>query len=168
MPKVNLNEVDDSGRPFLKRGSFTVRVMKTELKKSKKGNPMLVFNYEIVSPEIMEITSIVNGEPTTKPVKISGLSLMDYITLNEFGLARLKALHKAGGFPMDIDTDKPDTDIYRGKGINVYLSSENTTLLDEQTNEPVVDDDGNVQQTVQYKIQRFLGRAPQFDADLPY
>lgn len=150
MSKINLNEVSSAGRPTLKSGEYIIRVIKCEKGKSKKGNEMLTFQYEIASPE-----SVTEGEGKVR--KIAGLQLTDWIVLADTGLPRLKGLHKALKLPMEVDLETPNTKQYIGKAVRVQLRTETQAAKNEVSGEPLLDDDGNPIIDNNYRIARFLG-----------
>jgi len=110
---------------------------------------MLVFKWEICSPE-----SVKDGT-TGKDVKITGLQLTDWIVLTDNGFPKLKALHKTLKLPMTISRSKPDTKVYIGKAVKVSMSTETSVLKDDNTNEPILDDENKPITTNNYKIGRF-------------
>jgi len=146
---VNLEEVSSSGRPFLKSGSYSIRCLSCEKQTSKKGNPMLVFKWEICSPE-----SVKDGA-TGKEVKITGLQLTDWIVLGDNGFPKLKALHKTLKLPMTINKVSPDTKQYIGKAAKVSLSTDTVVLKDDNTQEPILDDENKPITANNYRVGRF-------------
>lgn len=148
---VNLEETSSQGRPHLKNGSYCIRCIAVEKATSKKGNPMLVFKWEIAAPESVQ-------DAEGKTIRITGMQLTDWIVLGQNGFPKLKSLHKAAGLPMSIDTDKPNVKQYIGKAMKVTLSTETSVLKDDNTNEAIVDEEtGQPVTTNNYRIGRFLG-----------
>ena len=128
------NASTEQGRPFLKSGSYSIRCLNCEKQISKKKNPMLVFTYEICSPE--QVT-----DAEGKPVRIAGLQLMDWIVFsgnNEKSISKLRALNELTDQPLKIDIDDPaQLKGYVGKAIKVRLVTEGGILTDENTGEPI-------------------------------
>lgn len=145
---VNLEEVESKGRPYLKPGSYGIRCIACEQKASKRGNQMLEFKYELVTPETI-------GDAEGKDVKIGGLQLMDWIVLNDTGLPRLKALHKTLKLGMQVDLSKMNTRQYLGQAVNVSLATEVGVVKDENTGEPIMDDKGAPVTSNNYRIKRY-------------
>ncbi len=146
--EVNLEEVQSQGRPFLKTGSYTVRCIECAKQTSKKNNPMLVFKWELCSPETV---AGIDG----KEVKITGLQTTDWIVLTDVGFPKLKALHQKLGLPMSINKVTPNTKQYLGKAVKVSLETEPSVLKDDNTGEPILDDKGNPTTINNYRIKRF-------------
>lgn len=148
----------EQGRPFLKSGAYSVRIIGAEKKNSKAGNPMLEFNYEIVAPETVT-------DEAGKPVKITGLQLMDWIAFtdkNEGAKKKFRALNEATSQPLKMDIDDPiQVKAYLGKAIRVRLATEGGVLKDENTGEPITKN-GQPVTTNQYRIREILGADEQF------
>lgn len=148
------NETTQQGRPFLKSGSYTLRILNCEKAVSKKKNPMLVFKYEIVEPE-----QVVDDSGAVQ--KIAGMQLTDWIVFspdNENSRKRLKALNEFCGIPLKLDIDNPSELLpYRGKAVRVQIATEGGVLTDDNTGEPLTDDAGQPITANNYRIRRFLG-----------
>lgn len=152
---VNLDDARSTGRPVLRSGQYSVRATECEKQTSKKQNPMLTFKYEIVAPD-----SITDNEG--RSVAIKGLGVTDWVVLNENGFPKLKSIHKLSGLPMTIDVEKPNTKQYVGKAFKVQLVTEASVVKDENTGEPMLDDEGKPITTNNYKIVRFISADTEF------
>lgn len=150
-------ESSEQGRPFLKSGSYTVRILKCEKQVSKKKNNMLVFTYEIAAPD-----SVKEDNGNTR--KITGMQLNDWIVLsddNEGARKRLKALLEMCDMPLRLDIENPAQLLpFKGKAIRVMLATEGGTMLDENTGQPILDGQGNPINANQYRIRRFIAADP--------
>jgi len=147
--EIDLTEAKATGKPFLKNGSYTIRCIGVEKKTSKKGNPMLVFQYEVCSPEVVK-------DPNGKDIKTGGLQATEWIVLADTGYPKLKALHTALSLPMKLNKTSPDLKQYLGKAVKVSLMTEPRVLKDENTGEPMLDDKNEPITTNDYRIQRYL------------
>jgi hypothetical protein len=154
MAVYNTAEVSGSqGRPFLNKAVRTIRCIAADKMKSKKGNDMIVFKYEIVSPE------------SENNVRVAGLQLTDYIVLgstSSIPLERLGALTKiVKGNPMvDIDNPAVLRSNYVGKAVRAEVKTEAVVLkqVDEDgIEQPVMDDNGNPVTDNNYRLGRFIG-----------
>lgn len=146
---VNLDDVSSSGgRPFLKSGEYSIRCVECEKATSKKNNPMMVFKWELISPAEVQ-------DATGKAVKIAGIQFTVWIVLNEMSFQKIKALHKTAKLPMTINIKAPDVRQYLGKAIKVRLTTEVDVLKDENTNEPMLDDEGRPITMNNYRISRY-------------
>lgn len=147
--KVDLTQTSaEQGRPFLKTGSYSVRIIKAENKVSKAGNDMIAYQYEIVSPEIVEGIG-----------KIAGFQLFDYIVFSEksnIPKQRLKALVTILKLTITDTDDETQLKQFVGKAVKVQLRTESSVLKDE-SGAPVVDDSGVPIADNTYKIVRFIG-----------
>lgn len=145
----------EQGRPFLKSGSYSIRVTVVEKKQSKAKNDMLVYQYEICAPD-----SVTNDEG--KAVKITGLSLTDFVVFTpeaEGSRKKLKALCEFHGLPTKIDIENPVElkKMFVGKAYRVQLATEGGVATDENTGQPILDNNGQPITTNQYRIRRVLG-----------
>ena len=50
MAIINLDEIADNVRPYLKKDTYTARILNAEFTTSKAGAPMIVVQWEIVAP----------------------------------------------------------------------------------------------------------------------
>lgn len=153
---INLEDVSSQGRPFLKTGVYSIRCINCEKQKSRKNNDMLVFEYEIVSPTAVKQQDV-NDSTKEREVNIAGLKLTDWIVFNDFGLAKFKSLHKAMKLPMTLNKVTPNTKQYVGRAVRITLTTEPMVTKDENTGEPMLDDENNPITMNNYRIQRFNG-----------
>ena len=159
---INLDNVQNSGRPFLRNGMYSIRCLACEKGRSKKGNEMFTMQYEIVAPATVK-TPNDNGSDVEVP--IAGLKLTDWIVFNDMGFAKLKGLHKSMQLSMIFNKKNPDTRQYIGKAVKVSLTTEPQVLKDENTGEPILDDSGQPTTLNNYRLQRFIG--PDMEHTLP-
>lgn len=149
MAKLDLTQTSgEQGKPYLKTGSYSIRILKAENKTSKAGNEMLVFQSEIVSPETVEGAG-----------KIAGLQLFDYLVFGDSNIPkqRLKALVTILKMPTTLDTsDEATLKLFVGKAVKVQLRTESQVLKDE-SGAPVTDDSGNPITDNNYRIVRYIG-----------
>src|SRR5690349_13820398 len=129
---VDMNTVETE-RPVFD-GKATLRVLKVEKQTSKKGNPMLVFTHEFAAPEVITL-------PNGNTYKLAGRQTTDWIVLAEMGFKKLKPFHKCLALPSTVNIDTPDTKQYVGKAVDCLIKTEPSVLKDEQTGEPVVDEE---------------------------
>lgn len=151
---VNLEEVSSSGRPYLK-GQFSIRCIKAEKKTSRKNNPMVEFTWEFVAPET------VTGSDG-KTIKVPGLQVMDWAILGENGLPKFKTLHKVCHLPMTLSLSAPNVRAYLGKAVKASIISEIQVQKDDNTGEPVLDEEGKPVTSNQYRIVRLNSPDDQF------
>ena len=50
MAIINLDEIADNVRPYLKKDTYTARILNAEFTTSKAGAPMIVMQWEVVAP----------------------------------------------------------------------------------------------------------------------
>ena len=77
MAIINLDEIADSVRPYLKKDTYTARILSAEFTQSKAGAPMIVMQWELAAPE--QIEDGMSG----KVVRIAGLQFRDYLSFSE-------------------------------------------------------------------------------------
>ncbi len=152
MPIINLTEIADSVRPYLKQDTYTARILKAEFTQSKAGAPMIMVQWEIVAPEAIEAED-------GKTLRIAGLQFRDYLSFSEkaqeITYRRIKGLHKALELPMEFDSDNPDVEQYKGLAADVTLATEQQALLNEDGS-PVLDDHGDPVMNNNYRLKRVL------------
>lgn len=149
---VDISNAQIRSKPFLKSGSYGIRCISCEKGTSKKGNPMLTFQYEIVSPATIKDVNPETGVEEDRA--IAGLKLTDWVVLNDIGFPKLKVLHQKHNLPMQINVQTPNTKQYVGKAFNVALRTEPRVILDENTKEPMLDDKNQPISTNDYRIVR--------------
>ena len=152
MAIINLDEVADGVRPYLKKDTYSARIMSAEFTTSKAGAPMVVMQWELVAPESVE-----NDEGNT--VRIAGLQFRDYLSFSEkaveITMRRIKGLHKALELPPEFDDDNPDVDQYAGLAADVTLETEQVAQKTEDGS-PVLDADGDPVMNNNYRLKRVL------------
>jgi len=149
---VNLDDVSSQGRPFIKSGEYAIRCISVEKGKSRKGNDMLTMQYEICAPETVKVTNDKGEEVDTK---IVGLQLTDWAVINDLGMPKIKSLHKVMGLPMSFNKSNPDLKQYLGKAVYVTLATDPIVSKDENTGEPILDENNQPITINTYKIKRF-------------
>jgi len=152
MAIINLDEVADGVRPYLKKDTYSARIMSAEFTTSKAGAPMVVMQWELVAPESVE-----NDEGNT--VRIAGLQFRDYLSFSEkaveITMRRIKGLHKALELPPEFDDENPDVDQYAGLAADVTLETEQRAQTTEDGS-PVLDADGDPVMNNNYRLKRVL------------
>jgi len=155
MAIVNLNEVAEMVRPYLKADTYTVRVVDADYRMSSNNNPMLVLTWEIVNPTTTE-------DEDKGTIKIAGLQFREFKPLIDSMMHRIKALHRALSLPMeDFDTENPDLDSYKGKAAYVNIAtdvrerqnSDGTPMVNPRTGDPVI--------TYNYNVKEVIDGAPE-------
>jgi len=152
MAIINLDEVADGVRPYLKKDTYSARIMSAEFTTSKAGAPMVVMQWELVAPESVE-----NDEGNT--VRIAGLQFRDYLSFSEkaveITMRRIKGLHKALELPPEFDDENPNVDQYAGLAADVTLETEQRAQTTEDGS-PVLDADGDPVMNNNYRLKRVL------------
>ena len=152
MAIINLDEVADGVRPYLKKDTYSARIMSAEFTTSKAGAPMVVMQWELVAPESVE-----NDEGNT--VRIAGLQFRDYLSFSEkaveITMRRIKGLHKALELPPEFDDENPDVYQYAGLAADVTLETEQRAQTTEDGS-PVLDADGDPVMNNNYRLKRVL------------
>ena len=152
MAIINLDEVADGVRPYLKKDTYSARIMSAEFTTSKAGAPMVVMQWELVAPDSVE-----NDEGNT--VRIAGLQFRDYLSFSEkaveITMRRIKGLHKALELPPEFDDENPDVDQYAGLAADVTLETEQRAQTTEDGS-PVLDADGDPVMNNNYRLKRVL------------
>ena len=152
MAIINLDEVADGVRPYLKKDTYSARIMSAEFTTSKAGAPMVVMQWELVAPESVE-----NDEGNI--VRIAGLQFRDYLSFSEkaveITMRRIKGLHKALELPPEFDDENPDVDQYAGLAADVTLETEQLAQTTEDGS-PVLDADGDPVMNNNYRLKRVL------------
>ena len=72
MAIINLDEIVDGGRPYLKKDTYSARIIEAEFTISKAGAPMIVMQWELVAPESVEVDG--------NNVRIAGLQFASFDT----------------------------------------------------------------------------------------
>ena len=152
MAIINLDEIAENVRPYLKKDTYSARIIEAEFTTSKAGAPMIVMQWEIVAPESTE-----DLEGNT--VRIAGLQFRDYLSFSEkamdITLKRVKALHRALELPAEFDTGDPNVDQYSGLAADVTVETEQTAQKTDDGS-PVLDDSGNAVMNNNYRLKRVL------------
>jgi len=152
MAIINLDEIADSVRPYLKKDTYAARILSAEFTQSKAGAPMIVMQWEVVAPEAVE-------DNDGKLIRIAGLQFRDYLSFSEkakeFTFRRIKALHKALELAPEFDDEDPDVAQYAGLAADVTVETEQQA----QTNDdgtPVLDANGDPVMNNNYRLKRVL------------
>ena len=152
MAIINLDEITDNVRPYLKKDTYTARIINAEFTTSKAGAPMIVVQWEIVAPEAIE-------DNDGKLIRIAGLQFRDYLSFSEkakeITMRRIKGLHKALELPPEFDDENPDVDQYAGLAADVTLETEQRAQTTEDGS-PVLDADGDPVMNNNYRLKRVL------------
>lgn len=151
--KIDLtNTSAEQGKPFLKTGVYSIRILKAENKTSKAGNEMLVLQNEIVAPETVEGVG-----------KIAGLQLFDYIVFGDSPIPkqRLKALCNIVKANVTDTDDATQLKQFVGKAVKVQLRTDSMVIKDEN-GMPMTDDNGQPIADNSYKVIRYIGADDQF------
>ena len=152
MAIINLDEIADNVRPYLKKDTYTARILNAEFTQSKAGAPMVVMQWELVAPESIE-------DDDGKVVRIAGLQFRDYLSFSEkaaeITMRRIKGLHKALELPPEFDDEDPDVDQYAGLAADVTIETEQQAQKTEDGS-PVLDGDGDPVMNNNYRLKRVL------------
>ena len=152
MAIINLDEIADNVRPYLKKDTYTARILNAEFTTSKAGAPMIVMQWEVVAPEAIADTD-------GKTIRIAGLQFRDYLSFSEkaadITMRRIKGLHKALELPPEFDDEDPDVDQYAGLAADVTIDTEQQAQKTEDGS-PVLDGDGNPVMNNNYRLKRVL------------
>jgi hypothetical protein len=152
MAIINLDEIADNIRPYLKKDTYSARILSAEFTTSKAGAPMIVMQWEIVAPEAIE-------DNDGKLIRIAGLQFRDYLSFSEkaaeITMRRIKGLHKALELPAQFDDEDPDVDQYAGLAADVTIETEQQAQKTEDGS-PVLDGDGNPTMNNNYRLKRVL------------
>jgi hypothetical protein len=152
MAIINLDEIADNIRPYLKKDTYTARILNAEFTTSKAGAPMIVMQWELVAPEAID------GEDG-KVVRIAGLQFRDYLSFSEkaaeITMRRIKGLHKALELPPEFDDEDPDVGQYAGLAADVTIETEQQAQKTEDGS-PILGSDGNAVMNNNYRLKRVL------------
>lgn len=152
MAIINLDEIADNIRPYLKKDTYTARILNAEFTTSKAGAPMVVMQWELVAPESID------GEDD-RVVRIAGLQFRDYLSFSEkakeITMRRIKGLHKALELPPEFDDENPNVDQYAGLAADVTIETEQQAQKTEDGS-PVLDGDGDPVMNNNYRLKRVL------------
>ena len=152
MAIINLDEIADSVRPYLKKDTYTGRILNAEWTTSKAGAPMIMMQWEIVAPEAIE-------DNDSKLIRIAGLQFRDYLSFSEkaaeITMRRIKGLHRALELPPEFDDEDPNVDQYAGLAADVTIETEQQAQKNEDGS-PVLDSDGNPVMNNNYRLKRVL------------
>ena len=152
MAIINLDEITDNVRPYLKKDTYTARIINAEFTTSKAGAPMIVVQWEIVAPEAIE-------DNDGKLIRIAGLQFRDYLSFSEkakeITMRRIKGLHKALELPPEFDDENPNVDQYAGLAADVTVETEQQAQKTEDGS-PVLGGDGEPVMNNNYRLKRVL------------
>ena len=152
MAIINLDEIADNIRPYLKKDTYTARILNAEFTTSKAGAPMVVMQWELVAPESID------GEDD-RVVRIAGLQFRDYLSFSEkaaeITMRRIKGLHKALELPPEFDDEDPDVGQYAGLAADVTIETEQQAQKTEDGS-PILGSDGNAVMNNNYRLKRVL------------
>jgi hypothetical protein len=153
MAIINLDEIADSVRPYLKKDTYTARILSAEFTQSKAGAPMIVMQWELAAPEAIE------DGMSGKTVRIAGLQFRDYLSFSEkakeFTFRRIKALHKALELSPEFDDEDPDVAQYAGLAADVTIETEQQAQTNDDSS-PVLDNNGDPVMNNNYRLKRVL------------
>ena len=153
MAIINLDEIADSVRPYLKKDTYTARILSAEFTTSKAGAPMIVMQWELAAPEAIE------DGMSGKTVRIAGLQFRDYLSFSEkakeITFRRIKGLHKALELPPEFDDEDPDVDQYAGLAADVTIETEQQAQKNDDGS-PVLDSNGDPVMNNNYRLKRVL------------
>jgi len=152
MAIINLDEIADNVRPYLKKDTYTARIINAEFTTSKAGAPMIVMQWEIVAPEAVE-------DSDGKLIRIAGLQFRDYLSFSEkaqeITMRRIKGLHKALELPPEFDDEDPNVAQYAGLAADVTMETEQQAQKTEDGS-PVLGSDGEPVMNNNYRLKRVL------------
>jgi hypothetical protein len=162
MAIINLDEIADSVRPYLKKDTYAARILSAEFTQSKAGAPMIVMQWEVVAPEAVE-------DNDGKLIRIAGLQFRDYLSFSEkakdITMRRIKGLHKALELSPEFETNAPknappsdwdpDVDQYSGLAADVTIETEQQAQKTEDGS-PVLNGDGDPVMNNNYRLKRVL------------
>ena len=152
MAIINLDDIADNVRPYLKKDTYTARIIEAEFTTSKAGAPMIVLQWEVVAPEATE-------DLECNTVRIAGLQFRDYWSFSErameITLKKIKSFHRAFDLSASVDTDNPDVDQYTGLAADVTIETEQSAQTSDDGS-PVLDDNGNAVMNNNYRLKRVL------------
>ena len=153
MAIINLDEIADSVRPYLKKDTYTARILSAEFTTSKAGAPMIVMQWELAAPEAIE------DGMSGKTVKVAGLQFRDYLSFSEkakeITFRRIKGLHKALELSPEFDDEDPDVDQYAGLAADVTIENEQQAQKNDDGS-PVLDSNGDPVMNNNYRLKRVL------------
>ena len=162
MAIINLDEIADGTRPYLKKDTYSARIMSAEFTTSKAGAPMIMMQWELVAPESVEDTK-------GNAVRIAGLQFRDYLSFSEkaveITLRRIKGLHKALELSPEFETNakedappsawNPDVAQYAGLAADVTIETDQQAQTTEDGS-PVLNGDGDPVMNNNYRLKRVL------------
>lgn len=149
MPILKSNDTVITGAiPPYFQDEIKLRILDSEFKDSKSGNPMIVWETEILAPDKLEVDGKSYDLTTCK----LGFGGKVYLTMksekeDNWGLL-LNVIHPKLGLPSEeIDTDNPNMEIYRGVIFTAIVTSKEkivtrkengkfVAVLDPNTNKP--------------------------------
>ena len=153
MAIINLDEIADSVRPYLKKDTYTARILSAEFTTSKAGAPMIVMQWELAAPEAIE------DGMSGKTVKVAGLQFRDYLSFSEkakeITFRRIKGLHKALELPPEFDDEDPDVDQYAGLAADCTIETEQQAQKNDDGS-PVLYSNGEPVMNNNYRLKRVL------------
>ena len=159
---ANLADAPDQGRPYLPQQRYVLVCTKADFGKSKfSGNNMITLEWEVVDPKVVRFKN--------DDVKVEGISIIEFASLQPQALGRLKSLHTLLKLPMNVNLNAPDTNIYLGKALAAVVKTNSKTMNIEGTNEPILDPNtGKPIANNEYRVERYLCAEPTFNREIPY
>jgi len=111
---------------FPKDSSYIIRCLDVVFAPSNAGNPMLSFEYEIVSPETVEIAGEEYNIAGTKlrtwqVVKTMDGDVVDTAKTDKNETDTKKLVAAFGGDPETFDLTNPDLSVFKGKSVYALL-----------------------------------------------
>lgn len=143
-----------NGRMNFPKNRYVVRLMEKAFGLSKSSNnPMITMTWEIVGKVINGVlvttSAIKQDDGNIKVVDISGMKCMNWLTLSEANMGRVRDFHRIMGLPLvDINPEAPDLSVYDSLVANYILSGDKYSELSDDIDEktglqiPIMDDDG--------------------------
>jgi len=137
----------------LPKKKYKIRCVIAEYGESQKGNAMVTRDWEIISPETVGITQ---ADGSIKTYTTAGLIIRgDRLTKTDKTKKWLEDDERRTGvaFP---NPESPNAKLYEGVICQAIIISEASPQIDEETKEPITDDNG--QPIVRYynKIQEWI------------
>lgn len=132
-----LNEIQKPA--FVPKGIYKLRVIEPKLDKTKSGDPMFVFECEVVeTPDQVD-------PRTGSTITINGTKGMKWLSLSQKSWPFTAKFLKSAGLPLDITLENllnnPNPEMFRGVIFRALCSTETKTEKNELTGQPVLDPD---------------------------
>lgn len=145
----------DVGPVRLPRQNYKLRIMQEpEFKNSKKGNKMLVFQFEIIDPASL----VIDGAERN----VAGIKLTSYVVTEEGKTRTLTELFNALGINLSEvefsdETGLPEGISFTGMELWAECMSTREDRKDESGNPLMNPNTNKPQQITRYEIKNFLG-----------